>query len=341
VLALGAVASTLFAIRLHEATKLPRAVQALLSSQLNDWVRVHAFDRLPAELVTNGDAPNVLVCDVGERETVKRHGEIMLFTDEGILDCRQELTIPAAPWIDARVAEENLTPVNDAIITDLWPEQPGKEIIIAQIHRDFSPSVLCIYDGRLRPLAMVWNDGHIHRVYWNEEHRLLVILARSNSLPEAVPPLNGENRPINADTSAPLILAALRAEDIRPGQSVLYPLTGTIARPAAPVQWILAEPWPEILPTEGDTRWNIVLAGLDEPDSQHRDALGRLRFVYSQLDSTGHAGASSAFYAHVDEKGGLLQPFVDEQGRPFTDVTGRTEPQFMKIEPSEEAGPEG
>ncbi|MDY7108500.1 MAG: serine/threonine-protein kinase [Planctomycetota bacterium] len=345
VLAAGTAASTWFALRLNEATKLPRAMQALLSSQKTGWLRVRAFDRFPANLVDNPEARNVLVCDAGqfvqtaERAIVDRHGDIILFSDAGVIDRRHELRVPGAAWIDPQVTEEVAWPLNDSVIADIWPGRPGKEIVVALPHRDFSPSVLRVYDGRLSLLATLWSDGHIHRVYWNERAELLLVLARSNALPDAVPDLNRDNRPTNADTSAPLVLAAIRPEDLAAGEHVLYPLKEMKTRPAVAVQWMLAEPWPELYTDENGRRWKITLVGLDEPDSDYPDALGRLRFLHRRVDDGRNTLASTFYRAHLSRDGVVMDRFVDEDGRRFTAVTGRPDPEFRRIDFAEREVP--
>ncbi len=71
--------------------------------------------------------------------------------------------------------------VQQGWILDVFPERPGREVVVVFAHGRRSARVLRIYDLTGELLYQVWHDGFIGECYWMKEEGLLVLAGDSHA----------------------------------------------------------------------------------------------------------------------------------------------------------------
>ncbi len=112
-------------------------------------------------------------------------------------------------------------------VEDVFPERPGKEIIVTHGHMTYSPRAIRVYDLSGNVLYQVWHDGSLSECYWMERARQLVFLGLNCEVPWE------ERGHIGIKAPHPTVVFALQLhlDDIlqdflrtEPGESSLHPV---------------------------------------------------------------------------------------------------------------------
>jgi serine/threonine protein kinase len=70
--------------------------------------------------------------------------------------------------------DEDAFELYHADVADVFPEEPGLEIIAFHRHKRFSPTLIRVYDLNGHVLFETWHDGHLNKSYWMPGPGLIV-----------------------------------------------------------------------------------------------------------------------------------------------------------------------
>ena len=92
-----------------------------------------------------------------------------VWTSAGTITLPDQLRY-AVPCAQAEDAFE----VSHVRIADIFPEEPGSEVVAFHQHSPYSPTAIRVYDLAGQLLYETWHDGHLSESYWMSEPGLLV-----------------------------------------------------------------------------------------------------------------------------------------------------------------------
>jgi tetratricopeptide (TPR) repeat protein len=186
-----------------------------------------------------------------------------------------------------------------ALLADLYPERPGRELVVLRAGGPSNCSVVQVYDTHLELVHELWNQGLLRTVAWSPEARLLLVTALSVELPYFVPELAAyDSAGCPRMRLEPSIAMALRPEDL---DGVLYPLAGDETHPTVRAEWMLVS-----LPRNAAEGPGAPFASIRAFEADARQGLGKLQIeVWHDLP----ARAAADFVAPIDLDGRVLEPF--------------------------------
>ena len=166
-------------------------LRSFVGGVLNAWRAEHPSEITFAELVDRSPelgGGRLVVLGFNQAQTSPFAGSLCAFDTEG--DYKTPL------WVRRIGTEEILPPLRQAgghvgvqfgpnwgKLLDVFPERPGREIVVSFQHTPYSACVIRIYDLTGTLLYQVWQDGGVGPCYWMSDAELLVFVGLNGEAP--------------------------------------------------------------------------------------------------------------------------------------------------------------
>ncbi len=239
-----------------------------------------------------------------------------------------DLTLPDHPGF-ARFEPARGVLMRGAVVGDLLPDHPGTEVAVALCDEQHSPCVIEIWnlDMTGEPLAELWSVGHVQAMYWNEAAGMLFVVARSNALPSVVPQLERWHELAVIRNTSPSVFVGWRPQR---GRQVLFPLAATPEYSEADLEFmVIRKPAYDAELALGKTSF---ITSCLIPDPTRPETICRIGTQESHWAKMRNPPLHHGFAAHVSPQAEVIEPFVDEDGQSFVEVTGLPEPELITLD---------
>jgi serine/threonine protein kinase len=298
----GNLERTLNGVRKYLGGSAPEQASAQnMLERLRDDERPSHGGRIVALLDSPSSAPQ-------SRDAIKQHP--LVFLDDNGAQTKNVTTVDAVvpPGIWTGISGPAKFEVTGAILADVLPGHPGRELVLMMRHEsEWRLSLLQISDLEepSRPLAAMWHNERVRNIVWDSAQRLLYISADLKHAPYWNPELAGYDS-IGCPTELleATVIVAIRPESMR---GVLSPNPTDARLEAAQTEWVAARIPEDTENPRRASHWNFELMQPPAPDRS--DAVGtiELREEIWSRDVTGPNGVAHG-RAHVLRQGLAVEP---------------------------------
>lgn len=247
---------------------------------------------------------------------------LVFLADNGSVVKELVLPQPIPQWL---AQKSEIYALGGAMLQDVLPENPGRELVVSLMGSAERYSLLAIYDLDLKPLRRMWGEGEFRSMSWDAKSGLLAIAMTAPNFARLVPQLASyDSAGCPESQHEPHLMFAIRPTNV---QGVLAPLRGDAAHPPAHVEWAFACEMPVDI-RDRQLGFGLRYAILP-PDKDRSEAIGKLAMIRSFNPKEGRKDLWG--WGHLDEEGKLLEPLEFERTL-AADERWMENPEFVPID---------